>query len=285
MRALSNMNVSDVMSRHIDFVASNTKVQAVALLIFGRGVNGVPVCKGRKIIGFITERDILSKFYPSMEEYVQDPVHEGNFEVMEEKINEVFSLPAEKIMSKNPASITPDTPLLHAHSLMLVNKIGRLPVVDKKGNLVGIISKGDIFKALVGNKLLLTADREYNDWLSKTYYAAVDIHDRMEHEIPDLVKVFHENNVKNIFDVGCGTGDHVIALANKGFITVGVDRSKAMINEANTRKKIIPKEEQGNIKFIAGETINIISKQKTTFDAILFMGNTLSHNVGEIERI
>jgi len=36
---------------------------------------------------------------------------------------------------------------------MLAHKIGRLPVVDNRGHLIGIISKGDIFKALVGNRL------------------------------------------------------------------------------------------------------------------------------------
>src|SRR3989344_1912369 len=137
------MKVADAMSRHVDHVSSDTKVKAVSLLIFGRGINGVPVCKARKVIGFITERDILSQFYPSLDEYAQDPFREGDFEGMEKKVQDVFEMTADKIMSTNITRVTPDTPLLRAQSLMFIEKVGRLPVVDKSGNLIGIISKGD----------------------------------------------------------------------------------------------------------------------------------------------
>ena len=62
------MKVSDVMSKQVDFVSTNTSVKDVCRLIFGRGINGVPVCKGKKVVGFVTERDILSKFYTSIQD-------------------------------------------------------------------------------------------------------------------------------------------------------------------------------------------------------------------------
>jgi len=231
------MIVADAMSKHIDSVSESTTVEKLSLLIFGRGINGVPVCRNKKVVGFVTEKDILAKFYPSVQEYVDDPFNSSNFEGMETKIKHIFEMRADQIMSKNPTTVTPETPLLRAQSLMFIEKIGRLPVVDDKGNLVGIIAKGDIFRALVGDKLLFSEDQDYNDWLSKTYYAAVGVEDRLKHETPDLLKVFSQNKVKRILDVGCGTGDHVIDLAKRGFDVVGIDRSSAMINEANKRKK------------------------------------------------
>ncbi|PJA00602.1 MAG: hypothetical protein COX78_00325, partial [Candidatus Levybacteria bacterium CG_4_10_14_0_2_um_filter_35_8] len=65
------MKVQDVMSSRVDLVFTDTPVREVSRLIFGKGVNGVPVCNGKKIVGFITERDILAKFYPSMQEYIE----------------------------------------------------------------------------------------------------------------------------------------------------------------------------------------------------------------------
>ena len=273
------MKVADVMSKHVEFVLENTKVEKLSLLIFGRGINGVPVCKNKKVVGFVTERDILSKFYPSVQEYVEDPFRSSDFEGMETKAKEIFEIRADQIMSKNPVTVTPETPLLRAQSLMFIEKIGRLPVIDDRGNLVGIIAKGDIFRALVGDKLLFTEDEEYNDWLSKTYYAAVDIEDRLKHEIPDLLKVFSESKVKTVLDVGCGTGDHVIDLAKRGFDAVGIDRSSAMINEANKRQKGMSQETKDKGKFIVGNIGELHSQyKKGSFDTILFMGNTLSHN-------
>ena len=110
------MKVADAMSRHVDHVLPDTKVKDVSLLIFGRGINGVPVCKARKVIGFITERDILSQFYPSLDEYAQDPFREGDFEGMEKKVQDIFEMTADKIMSTNITRVTPSTPLLRAQS-------------------------------------------------------------------------------------------------------------------------------------------------------------------------
>jgi len=186
---------------------------------------------------------------------------------------------ADQIMSRNLTTVTPETPLLRAQSLMFIEKVGRLPVVDGKGNLIGIISKSDIFRALVGDKLLLSEEQDYTDWLSKTYYAAVNTEDRLKHEIPDLLRVFSENKIKRILDVGCGTGDHIIDLAKKGFDTIGIDRSGAMIREANRRKKSMIKEAGTKGKFIEADIEKILPKfKKNPFDAVLFMGNTISHN-------
>lgn len=272
------MKVVDAMSRHVDHVLQDTKVKDVSLLIFGRGINGVPVCKNRKVIGFITERDILSQFYPSLDEYAQDPFREGDFEGMEKKVHDIFEMTADKIMSTNITRVTPDTPLLRAQSLMFIEKVGRLPVVDKNKNLIGIISKGDIFRVLVGDRLLFTEDEDYNDWLSKTYYAAVDIEDRLSHEIPDLLKVFTQYKVKTILDIGCGTGDHAIDLAQRGFNVVGIDRSQGMIREANKRKQVLSKEALGRLKFYRGSFDGLESKFAQPFSAVLILGNTLSHN-------
>lgn len=273
------MKVSDAMSRHVESVSESTSVEKLSLLIFGHGINGVPVCRNKKIVGFVTERDILAKFYPSVAEYVEDPFSSSDFEGMEIKVKHIFEMRADQIMNKNLTTVTPDTPLLRAQSLMFIEKIGRLPVVDDKGNLIGIISKGDIFRALVGDKLLFSEDQDYTDWLSKTYYAAVDIEDRLKHEIPDLLKVFSENKVKKILDVGCGTGDHVIDLAKRGFEIVGIDRSRVMISDANKRKEGMSETAKKRGKFIEGDVEKILPKfRKEPFDAVLFLGNTISHN-------
>lgn len=279
------MKVADVMSKQVEYVTPDTSVKDVCSLIFGRGINGVPVVDGKKVIGFITERDILGKFYPSMQEYVEDPVSARDFEKMEDRTIEIFAMTADKIMSTTITTVTPQTPLLRAQSLMFVNKVGRLPVVDGRGDLVGILSKGDIFGALVGDRLLFTEDLDYDDWLSKTYYESVDIEDRLKHEMPDLIKVFSKHKVKKIVDIGCGTGDHVIEFARKGFTAIGTDRSGAMVTEANRRKAKLPKEAFKRASFYSGETEPILDKLNTTFDAAIFMGNTISHNPGYVDRL
>lgn len=144
------MKVLDAMSYKVTSVTTKTPVKKASHIIFKRKINGVPVVNGKKLVGFITEKDILQMFYPTFQEYFEDPIHSRDFEAMEKKVSEVFAMKIEKIMSKNPVTVTPDTPLLKAQSLMFTHKVGRLPVVDEKGNLIGILSKSDVFNALIG---------------------------------------------------------------------------------------------------------------------------------------
>lgn len=279
------MKVSDVMSRHVEYVSTDVKIEDIARLIFGRGINGLPVCEGKKVIGFITERDILSKFYPSAQEYIEDPFGEGNFEMMEEKVPEILALTAEKIMSKNPTTVTEETPLLRAQSLMFVNKVGRLPVVDKNDNLVGMISKGDIFRAVVGGNLQFVEDEEYHDWLSRHYDMVVSWGKRLQHEIPNLVSLFRENKVKKVLDVGCGTGGHTVALAKEGFEVLGLERSSLMFEASKAKRSALDNSIKKRITFLKGEYIDILRKRKREFGAAIFMGNALPHNAQNYKNV
>jgi len=272
------MKVSDIMQTQVDFVETDIPLIGVARLIFGRGINGVPVCKGKKVVGFVTERDILAKFYPSMQDYMEDPVHSADFEGMEKKLDEILDLPVSEIMSTTPITITVDTPILKAQSRMMVKKIGRLPVVDEKGNLVGILSKGDIFKAVVGEKLPFEQDEKYHDWLAHRYDTMVDWKTRLEKEIPDLVGLFKKENVKNVLDVGCGTGMHAITLAKEGFHVVGIDRSTRVIQVAYKNTKTLSDTVKQRVKFIHTEYKNLDQiLPGASFDAAIFLGSGLAH--------
>jgi acetoin utilization protein AcuB len=50
-------------------------------------------------------------------------------------------------MTANPVTVTPDTVVSEALSTMRQNKVRRMPVLDRKGNLVGIISEKDLLYA------------------------------------------------------------------------------------------------------------------------------------------
>ncbi|OGH21451.1 MAG: hypothetical protein A2958_01690 [Candidatus Levybacteria bacterium RIFCSPLOWO2_01_FULL_38_13] len=279
------MKVADVMSTTLDWVATDTKIREVSRLIFGRGINGVPVCRGRKVIGFISEKDILSKFYPSMREYTEDPFREGNFEEMEEKVDQIFALTAEKIMSRNPTTVTPDTPLLKAQSLMFIHKVGRLPVVDKSGNLIGMITKGDIFRASVGDRLPLTDEEEYHDWQAKHYDIITDWKQRLQNEIPDLSALFRKHKVKDVIDIGFGTGEHDIALAKEGFNVLGIESSQLMAREAKKKADKLPQDVKKRLNFIFGDYSKILSQEEKKYRAAIFMGNAFLHLVPQYKKV
>lgn len=271
------MKVADVMSRHVDFVTADATVKEVARLIFGRGVNGVPVCERRKVVGFITEHDILSKFYPSLQEYIEDPVHEADFEAMEQKAKDVLSLTADKIMTKHLTTVKPETPLLRAQSLMFTSGVGRLPVVDGNGHLRGIVTNGDVFRAVIGGTLPFEEEEHFYDWMARYYDIFIDWKKRLDVEIPDLVYHLEKANVKKVLDIASSTGEHTIALAKEGFVTCGVEASKLITKIAENKKRKLSNQVRNRITFVSGKYQDTLSELTTDFDAAVFMGNALPH--------
>ncbi|PIP74362.1 MAG: hypothetical protein CO135_03985 [Candidatus Levybacteria bacterium CG_4_9_14_3_um_filter_35_16] len=269
------MKVQDVMSSRVDLVFTDTSVREVSRLIFGKGVNGVPVCNGKKIVGFITERDILAKFYPSMQEYIEDPVHFRDFEDMEKRVAEVLSLTADKIMSKNPIMVSLDAPLLKAQSIMFIQKVGRLPVVDKKLHLVGILSKGDIFRTIVGGEL--EKEESFYDWMAGYYDVFNDWDQRLFQELPNLIKLLKREKVRKVIDVGSSTGEHIMALAKDGFELVGLDASAVMHKYATKKREKLLEKIKGKVKFIKGNYRSVTHQLDRDFDCAIFMGDALAH--------
>lgn len=50
----------------------------------------------------------------------------------------------ESLMSARLTTVTPDTSMQDAASLLIERKISRLPVVDRSGSLVGLLSTSDV---------------------------------------------------------------------------------------------------------------------------------------------
>src|SRR5581483_9240495 len=246
------MKVSDVMFKSVDYVSVDTPIKEVCRLIFGGHINGVPVVKDKRVVGFITEQDILKKFYPSMREFMEDSWHTRDFEAMEEQVQEIYSLTAKDVMNKYPKTITPDTPLLRAQSYMFVNHVGRVPVVDKNNKLVGIITQGDIFRVLVGDKLPYLEDEEYHDWLSHHYDYVIKWNERLPKEINELDAIFSKLKVKRIIDILAGTGEHSIALAQKGYQVIGLESSNQMYKSVQYKLQKLPPVISDKITFLKG---------------------------------
>lgn len=270
------MNVSDIMQTKIDHVSANDTVEEVSRIIFGRNINGLPVCdKDMKIIGFITERDILSHFFPNIAEYTEDKVRSMDFEEMEKKIDEIMKLPVSRIMSVTPTVITTDTPVLKALSLMFTNKIGRIPVIDGKDRFLGMVTKGDIFKFLVGKSLSIEEEESFYDWFARHYDILIDWERRLSYEIPDLVELFKKEEVKKIIDVGYSTGEHTIALAKAGFNLYGLETSTLMNKISQHKLEKLEKDVSKRISLLRGFYGDTIPKLPKNIDAAIFMGDAL----------
>lgn len=120
----NSRHVRDVMTANPECVSERDSIRDVARIMKEQDTGVVPVVDGKKIIGLITDRDIVVR-----------GIAEGK-DVSNVRVNE--------IMTKSVRSVKEDTPLSEVLDLMGNAEVRRVPVVNGNDELVGIVSLGDI---------------------------------------------------------------------------------------------------------------------------------------------
>jgi SAM-dependent methyltransferase len=93
--------------------------------------------------------------------------------------------------------------------------------------------------------------------------------------IERLLRTYADGSFHSLLDLGCGTGNHAIPLAERGFAVVGVDRSDAMLQSA--RKKVAAQQIDGNASFYEGDIRGF--QIGHLFDASLMMFAVLGYQL------
>ena len=135
------MNVSMWMTRDVLTVVPETPAAEAAKLMARRHVRRLMVVEkwadGPHLLGIISAKDVIHAF----------PPHVNPFAI-EGPDARLTPTTVSQIMTANPRTTTPDTPIEEAAALMCAHKIGALPVLRGK-ILAGIITESDVFRAFV----------------------------------------------------------------------------------------------------------------------------------------
>ncbi|MFI5058602.1 MAG: CBS domain-containing protein [Candidatus Acidiferrales bacterium] len=131
-----NYVVLDVMTKEVVSVSPSTVLLDAALLLRASALRHLPVVEDGRLVGILTERDV-QRCAPSR----LIPITEDGY-------NAVFAeTTVGRVMTREPKTVSSQTPLLEAITVMQQAKYGCLPVVDD-GALVGILTRGDLIDAL-----------------------------------------------------------------------------------------------------------------------------------------
>jgi CBS domain-containing protein len=115
------VNVEDRMSRELVTTGRGTALREATQRMCDRRVGSILVMEGERLVGILTERDVLRVFAAGQ-----------------------FDASVDDVMTANPETADPDEPLAQARLVMLHGGFRHLPVIDG-GRLVGILSMRDIF--------------------------------------------------------------------------------------------------------------------------------------------
>jgi CBS domain-containing protein len=123
------MRIQDIMTKNPSCVTADASVREAAQVMSRENVGIIPVIKGnsdKRLVGLVTDRDIAIRC-----------VAEGKDSSC--RVSDVMS--ATKITT---CSQTDD--VTHVMDAMRTEKVRRIPIVDERGSLVGIVSQADIVR-------------------------------------------------------------------------------------------------------------------------------------------
>ncbi|HEX2980261.1 MAG TPA: CBS domain-containing protein [Anaerolineaceae bacterium] len=116
--------VGDLMTRNVEAITQDASVKEAAHMMKDINVGVLPVLEGKRVVGMITDRDIVVR-----------AVAEGK---------DPDKVKAHEIMTKNYIFVYEDQDVREAARLMSDRQIRRLLVLNHDNNLVGIVSLGDL---------------------------------------------------------------------------------------------------------------------------------------------
>jgi len=118
---------------------TSTELMSVAEalgLLYELDVRHLPVVRGRELVGIISDRD-FSEFTGAAEDDVIDAVESAR------------SATVGNFMNTSPVKVDPETNIRDVVELMLLHRVGAVPVADlDTGDLLGIVSYVDLLRVL-----------------------------------------------------------------------------------------------------------------------------------------
>jgi CBS domain-containing protein len=144
--SIESVPVSNIMIRNVKTAEENQSINAIAKVMSENNVGSVVIVRSNDaedLSGIISERDIVRIA--------------GAAQTLSSTLLQLY---ARDIMSKPVITIDAASSIQDAIQSMKLNNIRRLPVVDREGKMVGIITDKDIFRAIINSQSLVASISE-----------------------------------------------------------------------------------------------------------------------------
>jgi CBS domain-containing membrane protein len=131
------LKVADIMSREVvTLTEDDTLADARTCMERGR-VRHLPVLRDGKLVGLVTHRDMLAASFSVFSQVSE-----------QEERRVLAQVPVAELMH-DVVTATPEMSVREAARVLLDNRFGCLPVVDRDGTLVGIVTEADFLRLAV----------------------------------------------------------------------------------------------------------------------------------------
>ncbi len=131
-------SVSQIASTALIAIQLGQKLSEARKLMQVNQIHHVPVLQGKKLMGILSAVDLATLSLTSFgsDERANDAILDNQFSV-------------EEVMSKNMVTIKPTAPIREAAEILAEGHFHSLPIVDKEGDLQGLVTSTDLIRYLL----------------------------------------------------------------------------------------------------------------------------------------
>ena len=149
--------IADAMTRDPVVVRAETPLNEAIQILAERRISGLPVVDNAgQLVGIISETDLMWRETgvtpPAYIMFLDSVIYLQNPAKHERELHKALGQTVGEVMSSDPISISPDKPLKEAAQIMHEKEVRRLPVVDEAGQVIGILTRGDIVQAMAASE-------------------------------------------------------------------------------------------------------------------------------------
>ncbi|ASU84245.1 hypothetical protein CDO52_16880 [Nocardiopsis gilva YIM 90087] len=153
--------VRDVMTTDVVTISRDTTFKEIANCIIAKNVAALPVVDGGRVVGLVTETDLVHKaeFQPEGDQGqfgggYREPLrawlrHALGAAGGGSSRDKALAEKADRLMSPNVVTVRHDATVVTAARLMDRHDVKQLPVVDEHQHLLGIVTRRDLLRVFV----------------------------------------------------------------------------------------------------------------------------------------
>ena len=151
---MADLKAKDIMTTNVITVKSDITVGELSNILLKNKISGVPVVnKEDKLIGIVTEADIIKDNVKIQFPFYFDPLMVSayivDFEKYNENVKDYLNTKVEDIMNQRVKTASPQTSINEIANIMANSKVNRVPIIDDDRKVVGIVTRADVIKSMI----------------------------------------------------------------------------------------------------------------------------------------
>lgn len=144
------ITAKEIMTTDVITIDPETSVKEAANIMSDNDISGLPVVKNGELVGIVTENDLIIKdkklHFPEYINVIGGIIYLESYKKFEKEFKKFIAIKVGELMTEDVITANPDDPIEELATTMHQENVNRLPVVDNAGQLIGIVTRGNIVK-------------------------------------------------------------------------------------------------------------------------------------------